>query len=103
MRGRLNSFQKTMLQWNDLHPYSAVHVVQIPGALDEARLRHTLQSALQARGLTNLALDRERFTYSYGGGESRSDLKILPGGKDPRPALFAIETMAERVNVDEIL
>lgn len=97
MRGRLNSFQKTMLQWNDLHPYSAVHVVQIPGSLHEVRLRHTLQSALQARGLTNLSLDREHSTYGYGGGNGRSDLKVLPVEKDPHPALFA--EMEQQLNL----
>lgn len=97
MRGRLNSFQKTMLQWNDLHPYSAVHVVQVTGSLDETRLRHKLQAGLQARGLTNLTLDRDHCTYSYGGGESRFDLQILPGEKDPHPALFA--EMEQQLNL----
>jgi len=89
MRGRLNSFQKTMLQWNDLHPYSAVHVVQMPGTLEEARLRQAIQRTLLARGLTNLTLDRENSTYRYEGGEPRSEIKILSENQDPRPALFA--------------
>jgi NRPS condensation-like uncharacterized protein len=97
MRGRLNSFQKTMLQWNELHPYSAVHVVQIPGSLEEARLQQAIQRTLQARGLTNLALDRENRTYRYECGEARSEIKILSGNQDPRPALFA--EMEQQLNV----
>src|SRR5258706_5371868 len=65
MLGRLNSFQKTMLQWNDVHPYSAVHVVQIAGRLDEERLRKGIQATLAARGLTHLSMDRAKGTYSY--------------------------------------
>ena len=89
MHGRLNSFQKTMLQWNDLHPYSAVHVVQIPGTLEEARLQQAIQRTLLSRGLTNLTLDRENSMYRYEGGAARSDMKLLPEVQEPRPALFA--------------
>lgn len=88
MYGQLNSFQKTMLQWNDLHPYSAVHVVQVSGSLDESRLKRTLQFGLQKRGLTNLAVDRGHSSFSYGGGESRLDLQIVPGGQEPHLTLF---------------
>jgi hypothetical protein len=89
MHGRLNSFQKTMLQWNDLHPYSAVHAVQLPGVLDEARLQTRIQATLEARGLANLTLNRENGTFRYQGGRPGCELKILPGCDDPRSALFA--------------
>jgi NRPS condensation-like uncharacterized protein len=89
MRGRLNSFQKTMLQWNDMHPYSAVHVVQIPGPLEEARLQHAIQCTLQTLGLTNLNLDREKFRYRFEGGTTQPEIKILPDNRDPLPALLA--------------
>ena len=48
MSGRLNLFQRMMLRWSDLHPYSGVHVVQIPQPLVEARLAESNRPA--ARG-----------------------------------------------------
>jgi hypothetical protein len=89
MHGRLNSFQTTMLQWNDLHPYSAVHVVRIPGRLDEDRLRKGIQSTLAARGLTHLSLDRAKGAYRYEGGPAVCEVRAIAGGEDPHSALLA--------------
>jgi hypothetical protein len=68
MRGKLNSFQKTMLQWNHLHAYNAVHVVRIAGELDHPRLTGVINDFLAQRGLTHLTLDLQRQTFHYGGG-----------------------------------
>lgn len=89
MLGRLNSFQKTMLQWNHLHPYNAVHVVQISGRFDEARLRKGIQSTLVARGLTHLSLDRAKGAYHYEGGPAACEVRVIAGREDLHSALFA--------------
>ena len=89
MHGRLNSFQKTMLQWNDWHPYSAVHVVRVPGVLDEDRLRKGIVAVLEARGLTQLSLDRSNGTYHYEGGSATCEIRVIAGGEDPHSALFS--------------
>jgi hypothetical protein len=89
MHGRLNSFQKTMLQWYDMHPYNAVHVVRIPGVLNGGRLRLRVNSRLAQHGLTQLELNREANTYAYHGGRVDCDVKIIPGGPDPIGALGA--------------
>jgi hypothetical protein len=78
-----------MLQWNDLYPYSAIHVVQIPGGLDGPRLRDGIAAVLEARGLTNLNLNRAKAAYRYEGGAPNCEVRILPGEPDPRPALHA--------------
>ena len=106
MPGRLNSFQKTMLQWNDMHPYNAVHVVRIPGVLDGAQLRLSLNSSLEERCLTHLVLDRKRNSYAYLGGPTDCDAKVITGEADPVLVLQAeIERQintpfvpAERIN-----
>ena len=51
-----------MLDWNELHPFNAVHVVRVPAALDLPRLRETIQTTLEALGLTNLSVDPARST-----------------------------------------
>jgi hypothetical protein len=89
MQGKLNSFQKTMLQWNDLHPYNAVHVVRIPGDLNAEQLRFSANSTLEQRGLTNLVIDRKQNSFAYLGGPTGCDVKVVPGGTDFLPALQA--------------
>jgi NRPS condensation-like uncharacterized protein len=89
MDGRLNIFQKTMLQGNDLHPYNVVHVVRVPAALDLERLRSALNGTLEAHGLASLALNRSRGTYRYHGGPASSEVKTIGGGENPRAALVA--------------
>ncbi len=89
MHGKLNSFQKTMLQWNEMHPYNAVHVARIPGALNPEELWLSLSATLERRGLTHLVLDRERSTFAYQGGPLKCDVKILASEGDPKPVLQA--------------
>ena len=84
MPGTLNSFQKTMLQWNDLHPYNAVHVIRIPDALDLPRLRGVIGGTLEGYGLGELRLDRAQGTYRYDGGPSPVEITIVPAGPDLR-------------------
>ena len=106
MQGKLNSFQKTMLQWNDMNPYNAVHVVRISGLLDEGQLRLCLRSTLEGRGLTRLVLDPRKHCYAYLGGPTDCDVKVIAGEANPVPVLQAeIERQinepfapAERIN-----
>ena len=77
MLGRLNAFQLSMLQWNDLHPYNAVHVVRIPGALEFERLKNVITMTLEGKGLTGLVLDRRAGTYQYHGGPAYAEIKLV--------------------------
>jgi NRPS condensation-like uncharacterized protein len=76
MPAQLNIFQKSMLQWNDLHPYNAVHVVRIPGSLDVVRLKGVIAMTLEREGLTGLTLNRRRGTYHYHGGPSSAEISV---------------------------
>ena len=89
MRGKLNIFQKTMLQWNDLHPYNAVHVVRIPHALDLERLGNVINGALETHGITNLALNRDWGTYHYHGGAALCAIKTVAVEESSRLSLAA--------------
>ena len=80
MQGRLNNFQKSMLQWNDLHPYNAVHVVRIPGILDLERLKGVITGALEGKGLTGLALNQGAGTYQYRGGAALPEIRMTTAG-----------------------
>lgn len=97
MQGRLNSFQKSMLHWNEMHPYSAVHVVQIRGALDATRLRTSIKNTLEQRGIAQLRLNREESTFHYLGDQADWELQTLPGGEDPFQVL--VTEMERQLNL----
>jgi NRPS condensation-like uncharacterized protein len=76
-----------MLQWIDLHPYNAVHVVRVPGALDLDRLQTAIDGSLEKLGLTNLALQRDRAAFAYHGGAALSEIKVIGLGEEVHQAL----------------
>jgi hypothetical protein len=80
MRGRLNLFQSAMLRWRDLHPYCASHVIAIPAAFDEAKLRQVIAGVLEDCGLTGLALDADRRRFEFAGGPASVALQVMAGG-----------------------
>jgi hypothetical protein len=87
MRGRLNLFQSAMLRWRDLHPYSAVHVVQIREPFDRARVESAIASQLSAAGLTGFSLDRARGRYEYCGGPAAVELEVVARAGDHHTAI----------------
>ena len=89
MQGKLNIFQRTMLQWNDMHPFNAVHVARIQGALDLERLRKAIRGTLQAHGLSGLRLDRRRGRYEYNFGEPHCEIVVLPKAENQQASLTA--------------
>lgn len=106
MPAKLNQFQQTMLKWNDLHSYNAVHVVRIPESFDAGRLSSIINATIEGNGLTNLCLDRKRGILRYHGGPMNCEIKVLSGDADPEAVLCAeIETqlntgfmLGERMN-----
>jgi len=82
MPGKLNIFQRSMLQWNELHPYNAVNVVRIRGALDLERLQKAINGTLETWGITGLTLNRKNGKFSYRGGAVRCEIKIIAGGEN---------------------
>jgi NRPS condensation-like uncharacterized protein len=83
MPGKLNTFQRVMLQWNELQPYNAVNVVRIPGAPDFERLQKAVNGTLEKWGLTGLTLNRKNGNYHYHGGPVRCEIKTIAGGENP--------------------
>jgi hypothetical protein len=80
MPGHLNAFQRVMLQWNDLQPYNAVHVVRLTRPLDPDRLRLVIQASLIARGVACLTLNPRRATFNYQSGSAPIEIRILSPG-----------------------
>src|SRR6516225_5007890 len=89
MQGRMNSMQKSMLQWNEMYPYSAAHVVQISGTLDTTRLQACIDATLATRGMTCLRLDHDHFTFQYESGNASCQFRTIAGDEGPQCAMVA--------------
>ena len=89
MPGCLNSFQRAMLHWNDLHPYNAMLVFRLPMALERERLAWVINGTLEGHGLTGLTLNRTRGTFHYAGGRVTCEINPLAAGADPQATLVA--------------
>lgn len=87
MRGRLNVFQRTMLQWDSYYPYNAVFLMKLPGRLNEERLRASLDTVIGRLGIGTFSFDSVRGTYEYPGGQPQVELRVVPGGGDSRQAV----------------
>ena len=85
--GGLNLFQAMMLRWRGLHPYTAVHVARLSRPLAPARLKHCIESRLEAAGLTGFVLDRRSSQFEFRGGPAGVEVTLLPGGTDARRAV----------------
>ena len=80
LAGRLNLFQRTMLDWRELHPYVAVHAVRIARPLDRLAATRAIDETLEHAGLTGLELDRHAGRYEWRGGPSASALEVVAAG-----------------------
>jgi hypothetical protein len=97
IQGRFNTFQRTMLLWDDMHPYNAVHVVRVPGVCGPDRLRQMLARALEERGLTGLRVDAKGREYEFRGGPAEIELTAISAGEDAAAALRA--EMERQINL----
>ncbi len=77
MENRLNIFQRTVLVWNDMHPYNAVHIVKIQQPLNLPELETMINSYLEDNQLTGLEIDRRRNRYYYHGGAANLKITAL--------------------------
>ncbi len=81
MRGALNLFQSNMLRWRAMHPYNAVHAVEVDRHMPRADIESAIAATLEHWGLTGLALDGRRGRYEYRGGPARSVLTVVAGAR----------------------
>lgn len=86
---RFNQFQRTMLQWNGVHPYHAVHVLKVAAPLAVERFEERLNLVIGQCGLASLTLDEVAGTYRYGGGNPGCRVREVPADGDAIAALDA--------------
>jgi hypothetical protein len=85
--GRLNAFQKVMLQWSSLHPYTATHTYKIAGPLRLGRLVEAVESTFRCHGLgvAQLSADGQSFRHET---DTRPEVEHVVGGDDPARRLL---------------
>jgi len=88
-RGRFNEFQRTMLQWSSLHPYTAVHVLKVAAPITPDRFAEGLNKVLSESGLGSLSIDRKLGTYHFHRGPQACVPRQVESGRDPMAALSA--------------
>lgn len=84
---RLNSLQRTMVQWNSLHPYNAVHAARVSCRLDAERLEQIIQDRLAARMLRGLVLDSEAAVARWDGRPAAIEIQHLAETEAPMTAI----------------
>jgi protein-S-isoprenylcysteine O-methyltransferase Ste14 len=62
---RLNVFQQSMLRWDRLHPYNAVHAVRICGPANVDALRAAAWEVAKSAALGEFAVNYFRTAYEY--------------------------------------
>ncbi len=83
-----------MLRWRSAYPYNAVHVAELPGALDAARMSRAIDDYLAEAGIGRLTIDAERRRYEYVPGPAHADLPVLQANGD---TLAVLEGEMERL------
>ena len=84
--GRLNAFQKVMLQWSSLHPYNATHVYKIAGPLRSGDLGEAVEATFRCHGLgiAHLSADGQSFRHET---DTQPEVEVVAGGDDPESNL----------------
>ena len=89
MKGKLNIFQRTMLLWNEIHPYNAVNLVRIPQPLNLARLEDIIKRHLERYSLMGLVICRKKKRFHYHGGSTNIEIKVIEGQENALAALYS--------------
>jgi hypothetical protein len=96
--GRLNAFQRVMLQWSELHPYNAIHTYQLAGPLNLPALQQAIQDALAFNGLgvADINLDGVSYRHRPHDAQSPVEIELVAGDEPPEERLAA--HLAREVN-----
>ena len=88
--GRLNVFQRVMLQWSELHPYNAIHTYQLAGPLNRPAPARAVE-ALAYNGLGIAEIDPDGVWYRHRCNDVRSavEVELVAGHEAPEERLAA--------------
>jgi len=83
--GRLNAFQRVMLQWSELHPYNAAHTYRLSGPLSLQSLQQAIRDALDHNGMGVAEIDPDGVWYRHEADDSPHppEIEVVAGEKPP--------------------
>ena len=89
--GRLNAFQRVMLQWSELHPYNAVHTYRLAGPLRLLPLRRAIQDTFEHNGLGIAEIDPDGVWYRHEIDNSidMPEVEVIADDQSPEECLTA--------------
>lgn len=90
-KGRYSQFQRTMLQWSSLHPYNAVHVIQVAGTINPLRFEDGINHVLETCGLGYLSIDLNRGIFRFLTGNPHCAAIILAEGTEDSQDALSLE------------
>jgi NRPS condensation-like uncharacterized protein len=84
--GRINAFQRLMLQWSELHPYNAAHIYRIARPMAPETLAEAVRQTYSATGIGIVDVDTAGLTFRYEK-DREPDVEVVDGGEDPESRL----------------
>jgi len=89
--GRLNAFQRVMLQWSELHPYNAAHTYRLSGPLSMPSLRQAVRDAFDHNGLGVVEIDPKGVWFRHEAEELSlpHEIEVVAGDESPEERLVA--------------
>jgi hypothetical protein len=89
--GRLNAFQRVMLQWSELYPYNAAHTYRLAGPLCLQSLRQAIRDAFDHNGLGVAEIDPNGVWYRHESDDSPHlpEVELVAGEELPEDRLAA--------------
>jgi len=91
LTGRLNAFQRVMLQWSELHPYNAAHTYLLSGPLNLRSLQQAIRDAFDHNGLGVAEIDPDGAWYCHESDDASAmpEVELVDGDEPPEDCLVA--------------
>lgn len=80
--GRINAFQRLMLQWSELHPYNATHVYRIARPIAPLAFADAIHQTYLATGVGMVELDADGLSYRHET-DLAHEVQVVRGGANP--------------------
>jgi len=80
--GRLNAFQRLMLQWSELHPYNAAHIYRIAKPFSPNDLVDSIRETFQATGTGWVEIEGRGASFRHEA-DTEPEVAILDGREAP--------------------
>ena len=89
MPGRLNSFQRMMLNWEDVRAFNAVHVARLDRRIPSTEVETRIIQTLSTLGIRAIEFDNARRRYEYFSDGPRPQFRVVEPSGDTRADLSA--------------